>query len=123
MKITLLNDQAIRLEDDAGPLTIDAASAEQQYSPFHMMASGLAVCTYSVLHSWATNAKLDADALAIDVAWEFAEKPHRVGSYAVTLRWPGLPEARRQVALRAAKLCTVHATLEHPPAITMDVAA
>lgn len=123
MKITLLNDQAIRLEDDAGPLTIEAESAEQQYSPFHMVASGLAVCTYSVLHSWASNAKLDAEGLAIDVAWEFADKPHRVGSYAVTLRWPGLPEARRPIALRAAKLCTVHATLEHPPVIAMDIAA
>lgn len=123
MKITLLNDQAIRLEDDAGPLTIEAGSAEQQFSPFHMVASGLAVCTYSVLYSWATNAKLDADTLAIDVAWEFADKPHRVGSYAVTLRWPGLPEARRPTAVRAAKLCTVHATLEHPPVIAMEIEA
>jgi uncharacterized OsmC-like protein len=123
MKITLLSEQSVRLEDDAGPLTIEAESADQAYSPFHMLASGLALCTYSVLHSWATHASLDTAALTIDVAWEYADKPHRVGAYTMTLRWPGLPEARRQVALRAAKLCTVHATLEHPPTIAMDVAA
>lgn len=123
MKITLLDDQSIRLEDDGGPMTIEAQSADQSYSPFHMLASGLALCTYSVLHSWATHAKLTPDTLAIDVRWEFADKPHRVGSYAVSLRWPGLPEARREVALRAAKLCTVHATFEHPPTVAMEVAA
>lgn len=123
MKITLLDDQSIRLEDDGGPMTIEAQSADQSYSPFHMLASGLALCTYSVLHSWATHAKLTPDALVIDVRWEFADKPHRVGSYAVSLRWPGLPEARREVALRAARLCTVHATFEHPPTVAMEVAA
>lgn len=123
MKITLLDDQSIRLEDDGGPMTIEAQSADQSYSPFHMLASGLALCTYSVLHSWATHAKLAPDSLVIDVRWEFADKPHRVGSYALSLRWPGLPEARREVALRAAKLCTVHATFEHPPTVAMEVAA
>ena len=123
MKITLLTDESLRLEDDGGPLTIEAPTADQAYSPFHMMASGLALCTFSVLHSWATNVKLEVRGLVIEVKWEFADKPHRVGSYAVTLRWPGLPPERREVALRAAKLCTVHATLEHPPAIAMEVAA
>jgi uncharacterized OsmC-like protein len=123
MKITLLTDLSLRLEDDGGPLTIEAPTPEQEYTPFHMVAGGLALCTFSVLHSWATNVKLETGGLVIDVAWQFAEKPHRVGSYAVTLRWPGLPEARREIALRAAKLCTVHATLEHPPTIGMEVAA
>jgi uncharacterized OsmC-like protein len=123
MKITLLSEQSVRLEDDGGPLTVEAESDRQAYSPFHMLASGLALCTHSVLHSWATHASLDTASLVIDVAWEYADKPHRVGSYAVTLRWPGLPEERRPVALRAARLCTVHATLEHPPAIAMEVAA
>lgn len=123
MKITLLDDQSIRLEDDGGPMTIEAESADQAYSPFHMMAGGLALCTYSVLHSWATHAKLSPDTLAVDVRWEFADKPHRVGRFAVTLRWPGLPAERVEVAKRAAALCTVHATLEHPPEIAMEVAA
>ena len=123
MKITLLSDDAVRFDFGPGPLTIEAPSAEQSYSPFHMLGSSLAVCTHSLLYSWATHAKLGADDLAIEVRWEFAEKPHRVGAIEMTLDWPSLPESRREAAKRAAALCTVHATLTHPPAHTTRVGA
>ena len=119
MKITLLSDERIRLEEAAGPMTIEAESAEMSYSPFHMLASGLAVCIFSVLHSWASHAGLPADALTIEVGWTFAEQPHRVGAYEVRLDWPGLPEARKRVAERAAQLCPVLGTLTHPPQISV----
>ena len=91
------------------------------YSPFHMVASGLATCVYSVLVSWAGHASISADDLAIEIGWEFAEQPHRVGKYQMVLEWPSLPEARRAVALRAASLCPVHKTLEHSPEIAAEV--
>jgi uncharacterized OsmC-like protein len=122
MKITLLSDESIRLEATAGPLTVEAPSPDATYSPFHMLASGLAACTYSVLHSWATHADLDAAALSIDVAWSFAEKPHRVGELRMTLRWPGLPEQRVAAAQRAAALCPIHATFHHLPSVLTEVA-
>lgn len=123
MKITLLSDSRIRLEGGAGPMSIEAESAEMSYSPYHMLASGLATCTLSVLHAWATNAKLPADGLALEVAWEFVEEPHRVGSMKVEIDWPGLPEARLAAAKRVADLCTVKQTFLHPPAITSEVKA
>jgi uncharacterized OsmC-like protein len=119
MKITLLSDDSIRLEPTTGPMTIEAPHAEQQYSPFHMMASGLAFCTFSVMHAWAEHAKLDATDLTLEVSWVFADDPHRVGSYDIRLRWPSLPEKRLDAALRVAELCAVHATLQHPPQITI----
>ena len=115
MKILLVAEDRIRLEGTAGPLTVEADSAEMQYSPFHMLASSLATCTFSVLHSWATHAKLDADDLAIEVGWSFADDPHRVGSIEVELDWPSLPENRRAAAERAAHLCTIDQTLRTPP--------
>lgn len=122
MKITLLSEERIRLEDAAGPLTIMADSAEMMYSPFHMLASAVATCVFSVLHSWATHAQLAVEGLAIEVGWGFAERPHRVGRLAVTIDWPGLPEGRRAAAERAASLCAVHATLTHPPEIAVEIA-
>ena len=118
MKITLLSDEAVRFDAAPGPLTIEAPTAERTYSPFHMLASSLAVCTHSVLHSWASHAGLGADDLAIEVRWTFADQPHRVGAMELTLEWPSLPESRREAAKRAVKLCTVHATLSTPPALT-----
>lgn len=117
MKITLTSDESILLEPLPGPMTIESGNADMQYSPFHMLASGLASCTFSVLHSWASNAGIGWEDLSIDVKWAFAEKPHRVGSMDVELKWPSLPADRTNVALRAAQLCAVHATLSHSPEI------
>jgi uncharacterized OsmC-like protein len=121
MKIVLDSEESITLEGLPGPLTVEAESAEHEYSPFQMLASGLATCTYAVLHSWAQQAKVAADGLKIRVAWDFAEKPHRVGAMRVGVEWPGLPEARRAAAERVAALCAVHQTLSHPPQIAVEV--
>ena len=120
MKITLLGDDAIRYETAPGLLNVEAATAELGYSPFHMLASALASCTFSVLHSWATHKKLSADDLSLDVRWRFADDPHRVSDMAVTFTWPSLPADRVATAKRVAALCTVHATLMHPPTIDIQ---
>ena len=121
MKITLLSEDRIRLDGRAGPLSVEADSAEMTYSPFHMLASGLATCTYSVLASWGTHARLPVDDLAIEVGWTFVEEPHRVGSMDVDVLWPSLPPERRNAAVRAAGLCTITKTLEMPPAVAVEV--
>jgi uncharacterized OsmC-like protein len=123
MKITLLSEDAIRLEPTAGPLTIEAPSADVQYSPFQMLASGLASCTFSVIYSWATHADLSVDDLAIEVHWTFADDPHRMGDIRVVLDWPSLPKNRVAAAKRASELCTIHATLSHSPSITVMAAS
>jgi uncharacterized OsmC-like protein len=120
MKLSLLSDASIRLEPGPGPMTIVAPSAEQSYSPFHMVAGGLAYCTFSVLHAWAERVELNAEDLIIDVAWSFAENPHRIGAFDVEFTWPSLPEERLAAAKRVAGMCTLHATFHHPPDIRTD---
>ena len=121
MKITLIAEDGIRLDPLPGPMTIEALSADQLYSPFHMLGSGLAFCTYSVLASWASNAKLNTDDIAIEVRWAFAEDPHRVGTIDMKVDWPSLPAARQSAAKRVADMCAIHASLEQPPALTTTV--
>ncbi len=121
MKITLIAEDGIRLEPIPGPMTIEAESADQLYSPFHMLASGLAFCTYSVLASWASNAKLDSDDIIVEVRWEFAEDPHRVGSIRMSVEWPSLPPQREKAASRVAEMCAIHATLMHSPVVETTV--
>lgn len=123
MKIELLADDRIRLEGTAGPLTIEAESPETSYSPFHMVASGLATCVFSVLASWGEHAEIGVADLSIEVGWHFADQPKRVGGYDLSIRWPSLPEERRAAAVRAAGLCPVHQTLENPTHVEMEVAA
>jgi len=120
VKLTLLSDDSIRLEPIPGPMTIEAPSAEQSYSPFHMVGGGLAYCTFSVMYAWAENAGLNAEDLIVDVSWTFADEPYRVGRYDIRFSWPSLPTKRLQAAKRVAEMCTLHATLEHPPTIVID---
>lgn len=121
MKIILLSDDAIRLEPDEGPMTIEALEPDQQYSPFHMLASSLAYCTFSVLYSWASHSKQPADDLVIEVHWTFSDdEPHRVSSLSLTYAWPSLPAKKTEAAKRVAHMCTVHETLLTPPAISIE---
>src|SRR5215212_10217546 len=99
-------------------MTIEAPTADEQYSPFHMLGSSLAYCTFSVMYSWATHSKQGIDDLVFDVTWAFSlDEPKRVTSIKLTYAWPSLPEKKREAARRVAELCTVHATLTHPPTI------
>lgn len=123
MKIVLTSEDSIRLEPLAGPLTIEAPEADTQYSPFQMLGSSLAVCTYSVLASWGSHAGIPADDLTVTVSWSFAEKPHRVGEMRMGLQWPSLPLDRAEIARRAALLCPIHATLSHSPVIVVTTGA
>ena len=120
MKLTLVTEDSIRLEPIPGPMTIEAPTADQSYSPFHMVAGGLAYCTFSVMYAWAENAGLKAEDLIVDVSWKFADDPHRVGQYEIRFTWPSLPAKRLAAAKRVAEMCTLHATLEHPPRISID---
>jgi uncharacterized OsmC-like protein len=120
MKITLTGEESLRLESSSGPLTIEAQSHDQSYSPFHMLGSALGACTFSVLQSWASNRNTPADDLTIDVSWTFVEGQHRVGSMRVKLDWPSLSAEAWPRAIRVANVCGIHQTLTHPIEITVD---
>ncbi len=122
MKIVLTSAESVRLEPTPGQLTIEAPSPDMGYSPFHMLGSSLATCTFSVLQSWATNKNFAVDDLRVDVSWTFAEQPHRVGSMKVKLEWPSLAADMWPRAIRVANLCGVHNTLTHPPQIAVEAA-
>ncbi|HET7188126.1 MAG TPA: hypothetical protein VFI52_08225, partial [Gemmatimonadaceae bacterium] len=57
--------------------------------------------------------------LTLDVQWRFADDPHRFGEMTVIFHWPSLPANRLAAAKRVAEMCTIHATLMHPPRISI----
>jgi uncharacterized OsmC-like protein len=120
VKITLLDEYRLRYEPAPGPLTIDALAPEAQVTPYQLVAGGLAACTWAILASWADQAKLSADDLAVEVTWGFVEKPHRLGNLDLTFEWPSLPTERLEAAKRVAARCPVHLAFEHAPTLGIE---
>jgi uncharacterized OsmC-like protein len=117
MKILLTGEESVRLEPSPGMLTIEAPSSDRRYSPFHMLGSALAGCTFSVLQSWASNKSVRVDDLVIEVSWKFAEGEHRVERMDARIEWPSLPPELWPRAMRAAHVCGIHQSLTH----TIDI--
>jgi len=120
MKITLTAEESLRIEPVAGPLTIEAESPEQGYSPFHMLGSAVGMCTFAVLQSWASNKSVRVDDLRIDVSWTFVAGEHRLEDMKVKLTWPSLSAELWPRAIRAANICGVHKTLTEGMAVTVE---
>lgn len=120
MKITLLSDTRLRYEPAPGLLTVDAPTPDAPFSPYHMVAGGLAACTHAIMASWAQQSDLSADDLVLEVSWGFVEKPHRLGALDLHFTWPSLPGERLEVAKRVAARCPVHQSFEHAPSLGVD---
>lgn len=121
MRIVVTDETEIRVEP-AAFLEIEE-QGDAHFGPLHMLAASLATCTVAVLASWAEAVELDLDGLAVHLAWDYVEKPYRVGEYRMRIVWPALPEERLERAERVAEACTVHHTLTHPPAIEIRFGA
>lgn len=123
VKIVLEGETGITLLPEPGMLNIEASSADEDFSPFHMLGSSLATCTFAVLYSWAEHTGLHIDDLSIKVEWEFGGEPERVTRMQTRIHWPSLPENRKAAAERASTLCTVHRTLTQAPQLETVVTA
>lgn len=120
MRIVLETEERIRLVADGAEFAIEPDGAG--LSPFHLLASSLATCTYSVLHGWAEQARLGVDGLEIRVDWRLGGDPVRVAAIEMEIAWPGLPAARREAARRVAAHCTIHHTLTEATSVETRVA-
>jgi putative redox protein len=120
MQLAILGPQHIRLDTADG--ADDLAVQGGPFGPLQMLAASLALCTLSVVASYAETARLDIDGIAIEVVWSYADDPYRVGRYELTLHLPqSLPAARHRAVIRAAHTCTVHQTMLHAPAFETTI--
>lgn len=112
--------EVVRIDEPG--LTTRGDAGGEGLGPLQMLAASLALCTASVLHVWAHEvASVGLGDLAIAVQWRYGERPHRVDRIEMVIRWPSLPDSRREQAERAAASCAVHRTLEHPPEVVTRV--
>jgi putative redox protein len=60
--------------------------------------------------------------LKIAVEWDYAERPHRVGSITVHVDLPARLDSEMKNRLqRVLESCTIHQSLAHPPKISVEL--
>lgn len=116
MRVLLHGPQDLTLTDFEVPeFQVVPETEEVHFSAMEMFATSIALCTYSVLVSYAEQAAADTTGLSVRMRWAYHEDPYRIGDIQMDISWPGLPGNRLQAAERAAEQCTLHHTLQVPP--------
>jgi len=112
-------------EAPSGRLTCDESSPVGKAYPSapELLLASLGSCIASVMVYFADRHGLDLEGLALDMDYDVAESPHRIGAIDISVRVPrGLSEEQRATLARVADTCLIHNTLHHPPKITLQLA-
>jgi putative redox protein len=90
-------------------------------TPTELFLGGLAACIAFYAERFLRRNGLPAAGLQVSCAYTWAENPHRVGEIQLTVDAPGLTPEKRAAFERVVEHCTVHNTLQHPPAIALRI--
>lgn len=116
MKISLQSDTELMISDFHDPdFNVVSDSPGLHFSAIEMFVASIAMCTYSLLSTYAEAAKLETHQIQLRMCWDYAEDPRRIGNITTDILWPALPESRIHAVQRIAAFCPLHQTLEHSP--------
>jgi len=108
----------------SGQLMCDESSEVGKAYPSapELLMASLGSCIGSVLVVFADRHDIDLEGMKIELDWEAAEKPHRIGEITIAISIPNaLQENQRTILERVAHACLIHNTLTHPPDISLTV--
>jgi len=98
--------------------------ADSGMTPPEFLAGSLAGCIGFYVARYCEQAGIDPAGLRVDCDWSVAEDaPRRIGEFTIDVHLPNLPENRRKAVERVASSCLIHATLGHPPEVTINLAS
>ncbi len=99
----------------------DNGGDDSAMTPPELFAASLAACIGHYVANYCHRAGIPTEALQISCDWATAEKPRRIGEVVIRVALPGMPVSRRKAVERVATSCLLHATLEHPPQMSLEV--
>jgi LmbE family N-acetylglucosaminyl deacetylase/uncharacterized OsmC-like protein len=92
-------------------------------TPTELFVAGLVSCVAFYARRYLRRHHLDEEGLVVEASYEMGEKPARVASVDIQVIPPAsLPDERRDGLLAVARHCTVHNSLEMPPAVSVEFA-
>ena len=93
------------------------SGADTGMAPPEFLLVSLGTCAGFYALQYLKTRSLPTEGLAVRVLAEKAAQPVRLGSFRIEVTVPKLDPRHHEGVLRAVKLCLVHNTLLHPPAI------
>ncbi len=107
-----------KLTSDMAP---DNGGQDAGPSPTELLAGSLGACMAMMVQSHCDRHGYGGD-VDVSLTIEYADKPNRIGRIVADLELPeGVPEDKIEAIKRLAMRGPVHATLEHPPALDIDI--
>jgi putative redox protein len=101
----------------------DAGGEDTAPTPTELFIAGLSSCVAFYARRYLARHDLDPTGLQVSVSFAMGGRPNRVTDIAIQIAPPiGLPEDRYAALLAVASHCTVHNTLEQPPAVEITSA-
>jgi len=101
---------------------VDNGGEDSAMTPPELFAASLSACIGHYVANYCKQAGIATEGLQVDADWATADKPKRIGELTFKVVLPGLPESRRKAVERVASSCLLHATLEHPPQMKVELA-
>ncbi len=103
---------------------VDAGGSDAAPTPTELFVASLASCVAHYARRYLARHQLATDGLSVSATFSMEGGPARVGRIAVSVQVPrGVPDARRAALLAVVSHCTVHNSLEAPPAVSIELAA
>lgn len=120
-----IKDNRVQLETKGFIFETDVCKDDQgeqcRPSAVDFLTASFAGCVAYFISKALRNRGAEPRDLSVQVTADYAEAPHRVGSFRVEVLLPeGLPESLRAAAQRAAEGCTIHNTFTHPPSLQFE---
>lgn len=101
---------------------LDDGGEDAGMSPVELFVGSLAGCVGYFVAKYCARHAIAAEGLRVEAEWTMAEQPHRIGRVALRVALPAaLTPAQHERLLQVARGCTVHRTLEVPPAVEVTV--
>lgn len=91
-------------------------------TPTELFVAALTSCVAHYAHRYLARHELPTDGLRATAEYTMASRPSRVSEVSVVLDLPdGIPQHRLDALLAVASHCTVHNSLESPPAVAIAI--
>lgn len=130
MTVTWLQGSRMAVETRRHRLLVDQPEDEggedQGMTPVELLLASLGSCIGHFAARFCQRHHLPADGLRVMMAWEYEEKPHRVGSMTARVHLPPAAAEKLDPAMRARMQkvlegCTVHNSIAITPKIDVTI--